>query len=138
MHKDDIISSELDSQSVPEINVETLMKKPSSTQNKLNTLTSTWCASEKDYHSFLGNLIELALLTEYNDKNNKVKISASDVIKAFEDIYHNTTSKFYVGEIKACTYYNFYKALAYQIAKGKDIINRWEKSYLISSFFKVF
>lgn len=139
MHKEDIITVELDAQTIPEVDIKSLMEKPSAALTKLNNLNSKWVGSSNtDCQSFLGNLIELSLLTEYNDLGGKVKISSADVVKAFEEIYHITTSKFYVGELKECSYYNFYKALAYQIAKGKDIVNRWEKSFLISSFLKVF
>ena len=49
-------------------------------------------------HSFLGELIEKSMLYEYNNIGGKTKLSPSLVIKAYESVYMDSSSNFYVGD----------------------------------------
>lgn len=82
-------------------------------------------------HDNLGNLIDKSILYEYKGIGGKVKISASDIIKAFSLVYHDTTSKYYTKDTQESSLLNFYLALCSQISESKDIINRWEKTILM-------
>ncbi len=67
---------------------------------------------------------------------SKVKLSPAMVVKAYENVYMDSSSKFYIKPTEESTIYNYYSAFA-QIVQDekKDILNRWEKTYLISSLF---
>ena len=60
-------------------------------------MKSTFLDSDKR-HSFLGEMIEKAMLYEYNTDAGKTKISTTAVIKAYESVYMDSSSNFYVGD----------------------------------------
>lgn len=94
-------------------------------EQRIKTMQTTFISPEiEDCHSLLGKLIDESLLFEYRDVVGKIKLSTSDIIKAFENIYHNTTSKYFVKETEECSILNYYNALCTQITESKDIINR--------------
>ena len=49
-------------------------------------------------HKLLGELIEKSMLYEYNNIGGKTKLSPTLVIKAFESVYMDSSSDFYVGD----------------------------------------
>ena len=78
-----------------EIDIKTLMQMPSDFEEKLEFMSHNFISSEeKDNHEFLGQLIDKSLLYEYKTAGGKVKLSSTEVIKAFESIYHDTSSKY--------------------------------------------
>lgn len=113
------------------------MQMPSDFENKLEMMSNTFVSSEeKDNHEFLGQLIDKSLLYEYKTAGGKVKLSSAEVIKAFESIYHDTSSKYYLSN-QECSIVHYYDALSAQVTNGKDIINRFEKTILISMLFNL-
>ena len=79
----------------------------------------------------LGELIEKSMLYEYNTKGGKVKIAPANVLKAYENVYINGSSKYYIEETKECSLFNYYNSFSSLITQDdKDIINRFEKNYL--------
>lgn len=92
-------------------------------------------ADIEDVHKLLGKLINRSLLYEYRNVGGKVKISPSDVIKAFEDVYHNNNSHYYVQPTVEGSLHNYYGAFCSQITNSKDIINRFEKTILVGMLF---
>ena len=60
-------------------------------------MKSIFLDSDKRY-SFLGELIEKSMLYEYNNIGGKTKLSPSLVIKAYESVYMDSSSNFYVGD----------------------------------------
>ena len=92
-------------------------------------------ANIEDVHKLLGKLINRSLLYEYRNVGGKVKISPSDVIKAFEDVYHNNSSHYYVQPTVEGSLHNYYGAFCSQITNSKDIINRFEKTILVGMLF---
>ena len=67
----------------------------------------------------------------------KVKLSPSTVIDAYNGVYFDSSSKYYVGD-EDSTVFNFYNAFT-EIIKDdkKDIINKFEKTLLINSLFEL-
>ena len=92
-------------------------------------------ADIEDTHKLLGKLINRALLYEYRNVGGKIKISSSDVIKTFEDVYLDSSSHYYVQPTVEGSLHNYYGALCSQITKSKDIINRFEKTILVGMLF---
>lgn len=76
------------------------------------------------------------LYNHVTEFGGKVKLSPAMVVKAYESVYMDSSSKFYVKPTEESTIYNYYSAFAQLVQdEKKDILNRWEKTYLISSLF---
>ena len=109
-----------------------LMEKPFDIEKRLKIMKNTFISADiEDVHKLLGKLINRSLLYEYRNVGGKVKISPSDVIKAFEDVYHNNNSHYYVQPTVEGSLHNYYGAFCSQITNSKDIINRFEKTILV-------
>lgn len=113
-----------------------LMEKPFDIEKRLKIMKNTFISADiEDVHKLLGKLINRSLLYEYRNVGGKVKISPSDVIKAFEDVYHNNNSHYYVQPTVEGSLHNYYGAFCSQITNSKDIINRFEKTILVGMLF---
>lgn len=109
----------------PVIKVTDLMQMSTDIEKYLTKMQNTSISQEvEDCHSLLGELIEKTLLYEYKSLVGKIKLSPSDIIKSYADVYHNTTSKYYVKDTSECSILNYYNSLCSQISENKDIINR--------------
>lgn len=112
------------------------MEKPFDIERRLKSMKNTFISPEiKDTHELLGKLINNSLLYEYKSTGGKVKVSSGDVIKAFEDVYINRTSNYYVQPTVEGSLHNYYSSLCNQITNSKDIINRFEKTLLVGMLF---
>ena len=112
------------------------MEKPFDIEKRLKIMKNTVISADiEDVHKLLGKLINRSLLYEYRNVGGKVKISPSDVIKAFEDVYHNNNSHYYVQPTVEGSLHNYYGAFCSQITNSKDIINRFEKTILVGMLF---
>ena len=121
------------------INITELMEKVSDFEQKIKHMKSTFLSSElSSKHELLGKMIEKSMLEEYVNIGGKVKISPTTVVKAYENVYHNTSSSYYVGDKQESTIFNFHNAFT-EIIKddGKDIMNKFEKTILINSLFNI-
>lgn len=122
----------------PVIKVTDLMQMSTDVEIHLTKMQKSFLSPEiKDCHSLLGELIDKSLLYEYKDIVGKIKLSSADVIKSYEDVYHNTTSKYFVKESEECSKLNYYNALCSQITNSKDIVNRWEKTILVGMLLNI-
>ena len=116
--------------------IKELMEKPFDIKQRLKVMKNTFISADiEDTHKLLGKLINRSLLYEYRNVGGKVKISPSDVIKAFEDVYHNNSSHYYVQPAVEGSLHNYYGAFCSQITNSKDIINRFEKTILVGMLF---
>ena len=112
------------------------MEKPFDIEKRLKIMKNTFISADiEDVHKLLGKLINRSLLYEYRNVGGKVKISPSDVIKAFEDVYHNNNSHYYIQPAVEGSLHNYYGAFCSQITNSKDIINRFEKTILVGMLF---
>lgn len=108
--------------------ISNLMEMESDFENKLDELKGTYISSEiKDIHELLGRFIDRVLVYDYNSLCGKVKLSPNDIIKA----YKNTFNSINESPNLLC----FYEEICSQINTNKDIINRFEKTLLISMLF---
>lgn len=126
---------ELKSKEKLKYSISSLMEMPSDFKIKLNKSKSTFISTE-DNHKLLGEIIEKSLLYTFDTISGKIKLSPNDVINAYVNIFHDTTSKYYLDN-KECSYDHFYNAISEQINDSKDIINRYEKSLLIGMLFNL-
>jgi len=114
--------------------IKSLMEQVSRFENKLSYMKSTYLPCElEERHQMLGRHIEKAMLEEYRTIAGKVKIASSVVIKAYEDVYHDTSSQYYVKD-GLSTIFNYYNAFTEIIRDdARDIMNKFEKTMLVNS-----
>lgn len=116
--------------------ISNLMSMTSNFNSKLEKSKHTFISlDEKDNHELLGRLIERSLLYEYKTIGGKVKLSPSDVVKTYESIFYDPSSKYYLGEAKGCSLHHYQDALCSFITDSKDIVNRFEKTLLVQMLF---
>lgn len=94
--------------------------------------------SEESKHDLLGKLIEKSMLYEYSSISGKVKLSPNTVIKAYEAVYMDSTSKFFKKDEEA-TMYDLYISFLEQNREGysKDPVNPFEKSFLVAELLNI-
>lgn len=114
------------------------MQMTSDFEKKLHKIQNTFISSDiKDNYTNLGKLIEKSLLYNYKTLGGKVKISPNDVVKTYYEIFHNTTSKFYIDKPENCTIYHYYDTLLTHVLDDKDINNKFEKTLLVGTLFNI-
>lgn len=93
----------------------------------------TLSTKENDRYVRLGSWIEKCQFAVWqNDFGGKVKWSPTNAVKAYNNIYINTSSDYYVGD-KDSSVINTYNSFAQLIADDKkDICNKFEKTMLIN------
>ena len=111
------------------------MEYTNDVESKIKKMQSTFLDSN-ERHTLLGKLIEKSMLYEYNHVGGKAKLSAAMVIKAFENVYMNSSSNHYVGNTEESSVWNYYSAFTDLIKEDKDIVNNFEKNYLVYLLFK--
>lgn len=115
--------------------ISSLMSTTSNFEIKLKKLKNTFVSLEdKDNHELLGRLIERSLLFEYKTICGKIKLSPNDIVKGYTMIFHDPSSKYYLGD-KQCSYFHYQNALCSLITDNKDIVNRFEKTLLVEMLF---
>lgn len=89
-----------------------------------------------DKRQKLGELIEKSMLYETVNKSGKVKIAPAMVLKAYQNVYLDSSSKNYVSDSEESTVLNYVDAFSSLITEDtKDITNRFEKSLLVYNMF---
>jgi hypothetical protein len=90
----------------------------------------------KDRQQKLGELIEDSMTFEINNKGGKIKIAPAMVLKAFQNVYMDSSSRNYVSDQEECTRLNYLDAFSSLITEDdKDIVNRFEKNLLVYQMF---
>lgn len=100
---------------------------------KLKTIFFSSNVEEK--HTILGDLLEKSMLYEYYGRGGKVKLAPPMIIKAFQSIYLNSSSKFYVKDVEECLMFNYVDAILTLIKEDGDIMNSFEKCNLCLKLF---
>ena len=68
---------------------------------------------------------------EYCNKGGKVKLATAMVLKAFQNVYMDSSSRNYVSETEESSLFNYLDAFSTLVTQdSKDIVNRFEKSAL--------
>lgn len=114
-----------------------LMELVSNFETKIKHMKSTYLSSDPtERHRLLGNMIEKSTLIEHRNVGGKIKISNSMVINAYESVYLDSESKYYIANGQESTLFNYHNAFTQIIRDDKkDILNRFEKSLLINNLF---
>ncbi len=116
--------------------IKDLMSKVSNFELIIKNMKNKYLSSDiDDKHKMFGKMVEKAVLEEHQNLGGKIKISPVTVISAYNNVYHNTESKYYVGD-RESTVFNFYNAFTELIRDEKrDIMNKFEKTLLVNSLF---
>lgn len=127
-----LIAKELKPKEKLEYDIKSLFETVNNLETNMRKLKSTFLPTDKK-QNFLGELIDRALIFENKTINGKIKLSTNDIIKAYESIYSDSSSPYYVNS--ECTMFNYYDAICAQITK--DFVNRFEKTMLINNLLKI-
>lgn len=120
--------------------IKNLMEMTSDFEIRLKKMKNTFLSSDtEDRQKLLGSMIEKSLLYEYSNQAGKVKLSPSTVVKAYENVYVNTDSPYYIKESEECSVFNYYNAFTELIkdANKKDLITGYEKTLLVGQLFNL-
>lgn len=99
---------------------------------KVDKLNKTFFKEDK--LTTFGELIDKVLVYEYKNKAGKVKLSANDIIKAYESVYKDSGSEYFVKD-QTSSVFNYFDAVCAQVTAAKDFTNRFEKTLIVSSLF---
>ena len=133
-----LITNEIKSNEKFEYDIKTLFGQMDNFEVNMRKLKSTFLSPEqKDIQTFLGNLIDKVLLLESTTINGKIKISPTDIIKSYIQVYNDSTSAYYINKTEECSLFNFYDSICSQITNSKDFINKFEKIMLINNLFEI-
>lgn len=129
------LTKEIKTNETFELPLTSLMEATSDYEVKLKKYNNTvFSTKETDRYYRLGSWIEKCQFEIWrNEFGGKVKWSPANVVKAYNNIYINMDSEYYVGD-KDSTIMNTYNSFAKLIADDKkDICNKFEKTMLINS-----
>ena len=118
--------------------IQNLMSMTSDFETRLKKMKNTFLSPEvEDRQKLLGSMIEKSLLYEWTNQSGKVKLSPATVVKAYENVYMNTDSPYYVKESEECSVFNYYNAFTELIkdANKKDLMTGYEKTLLVGQLF---
>lgn len=118
--------------------ISNLMKMASDFESRIKKMKNTFLSPEvEDRQKLLGSMIEKSLLYEYSNQAGKVKLSPAMVVKAYENVYINTDSPYYVKDTEECSVFNYYNAFTELIkdATKKDLMTGYEKTLLVGQLF---
>ena len=120
--------------------IQNLMKMTSDFESRIKKMKNTFLSPEvEDRQKLLGSMIEKSLLYEYSNQAGKVKLSPAMVVKAYENVYINTDSPYYVKDTEECSVFNYYNAFTELIrdANKKDLMTGYEKTLLVGQIFDI-
>ena len=118
--------------------IQNLMKMTSDFESRIKKMKNIFLSPEvEDRQKLLGSMIEKSLLYEYSNQAGKVKLSPAMVVKAYENVYMNTDSPYYVKDTEECSVFNYYNAFTELIkdATKKDLMTGYEKTLLVGQLF---
>lgn len=117
--------------------VKNFMQLTDDSEIRFNKMKKEFLSSDtEDRQQKLGELIEDSMLFEINNKGGKVKIAPVMVLKAYQNVYLDSSSKNYVPDTEKCSMFNYVNAFSSLITEdNKDIVNRFEKNLLIYKMF---
>ena len=112
--------------------VKNLMEMVDDSEIRFNHLNKEFLSSELEKRQQkLGSLIENSMLYEYYTKGGKVKLAPAIVLKAYQNVYMDASSRNHISDTEECTLFNYLDAFSTLITEdSKDIVNRFEKSAL--------
>lgn len=87
---------------IPAYSIKELMTLPNDVDLISKKMQNTFL-DDDDKYRLLGEMIEKSMLYEYTHVGGKIKLSSSMVVKAFENIYIDTSSSTYKRDTEECS-----------------------------------
>ena len=117
--------------------IKDLMELTDDSEIRFNKLKKEMLSSEtEDRQRKLGELIENSMLFETTNKGGKVKIAPAMVLKAYQNVYLDSSSRNYISDTEECSMFNYIDAFSSLITEDtKDIVNQFEKNKLVYDMF---
>lgn len=130
-----INSWELKPGETPTYSVKSLMEYTNNFPMTLEKMSKCFLDIDaKSRQNRLGMLLDNALSVEFKTISGKVKISPNCILKAYESLHVDVTSKHYV-ENKKPSLLEYVEVFMESLVSDKDIINRFEKTMLLYNLF---
>lgn len=120
--------------------VQSLMEQTSDLKAWIQKLKSTnWDRDEELIQQNLGRWIINAKHEAYEQGFGKVKLATSTVLDAYDLLFEDEESPYYVPEEEAVNMFDVYNAFTELISndKGKDIMNKCEKTLLLKNILEL-
>ncbi len=112
--------------------IKNLMELSDDSEIRFRRMNSEFFSSDSiEKQQKLGELVEKSMLYEYNTKGGKVKIAPASVLKVYQNVYMDSSSKYFVPDTEECSLFNYYNAFSALINDPKDIMTRFEKMMLV-------
>lgn len=101
------------------------MEKTDDSEVRFRKLNNTFFETDtKERQENLGRLIESSMIYEYYGKGGKVKIAPAMVLKAYQNVYLDSSSRNFVPDTQQCSLFNYLDAFSTLITQDhKDIMN---------------
>ena len=117
--------------------IKNLMQLTDDSEIRFKKMKTEFLSSDaEDRQKKLGELIEDSMLFETNNKGGKIKIAPAMVLKAYQNVYMDSSSRNYISNTEECSVFNYVDAFSSLITEDtKDIVNRFEKNRLIYKMF---
>ena len=116
--------------------IKNLLEMVDDSNLRFKKMNSEFFSSDvEEKHTKLGDLIEKSMLYEFYGKGGKVKLSPPIILKAFQNVYMNSSSKHYVKDTEECSLFAYADTILTLITDEEDIMNPFEKAYLCLQLF---
>lgn len=115
----------------------TVMEMTDNTKAKLEMMSNSFIKRD-ELTDYLGLWIDRTIGCSYNNGYGKVKLAESIPIEAYKDLVINKDSDYFTESGDICLF-DAYNAFTNLICndKGKDIVNKFEKTYLVSNIMAI-
>lgn len=119
--------------------IRSMMQKANDLQVRIDKMKNTFLDRDPDaVHLLLGEQIEKVMHLEWANASGKVKLSPAMCVKAFQMVYMDNRSPYFVKETEECSVFNYYNAFTQLITDDtKDILNKFEKTLLVDGLFNL-
>lgn len=130
-----ITSKELKPKEALNYSIKSLMEYTNNFALVVNKMSNTWINVDLKSKQFrLGEMINKVLTEEFKTISGKIKVSPNHILKAYESLHIDVTSKHYIDS-KIPNLLTYIEPFIETLSFDKDIVNRFEKTMLIFNLF---
>ena len=119
--------------------IKSMMEKTNDLHVRLEKMKNTFLDRDPDaIHQLLGEQIEKVMHLEWANACGKIKLSPAMCVKAFQMVYMDSRSPYYVKDTEQCSVFNYYNAFTQLVTDdSKDIMSKFEKTLLVDELFNL-
>lgn len=113
-------------------NVKELLESPNDFPTRLKKMKSEFIDREDIYNS-LGKWVDYCLRGSYDNEFQTIKLSPQLPIKAYESLFINKDSKYFIRETEAISVFDVHEAMTQIITDDKkDLLTAFEKTIMVN------